>query len=87
MSRTRSSYVICVEAPGVVDLLPWKVYRLRPDSQGADLGLLRVEDESGEDYLYPQRWFMPLDLPEAIRRRLRARRSLASVRPATVRRR
>jgi len=36
------------------------------------VGCLRVIDESGEDYLYPEEQFMVLDLPEAARERLRA---------------
>ena len=38
----------------------------------AEVGCLRVIDESGEDYLYPVERFMVLDLPEAERERLRA---------------
>ena len=37
----------------------------------ADLALermVRVIDESGDDYLYPQRFFSPIELPQAIRR-------------------
>ncbi len=31
-------------------------------------GQLRVVDESGEDYLYPRRFFVPVELPQSIRR-------------------
>ena len=33
-------------------------------------GQLRVIDESGKDYLYPQGFFVEVDLPEGIRRRV-----------------
>ncbi len=29
---------------------------------------LRVIDESGEDYLYPRKFFIPVELPSSIRR-------------------
>jgi hypothetical protein len=38
-------------------LEPRKVYRVLPDEAAAEDGYLRVIDESGEDYLYPQDYF------------------------------
>ena len=35
-------------------------------------GLIRVLDESGEDYLYPSRLFVPLALPLPVKRAIRA---------------
>ncbi|HYP54330.1 MAG TPA: hypothetical protein VEQ42_12355 [Pyrinomonadaceae bacterium] len=43
----------------------WKVYRLLPDEKAAEHQLVRVIDESGEDYLYPESWFVPITLPQA----------------------
>jgi len=40
-----------------------KVYECVLDSQAESLGQLRVVDESGEDYLYPQEMFIPLEIP------------------------
>jgi hypothetical protein len=37
-------------------------------ARAAKLGQLRVIDESGEDYLYPQKSFIPAELPRAVRR-------------------
>ena len=34
-----------------------KNYRVLPDSEAVQHGMLRVVDESGEDYLYPQEYF------------------------------
>ena len=31
-------------------------------------GLLRIVDESGEDYLYPKKFFRPIALPPAVKR-------------------
>ncbi len=43
-----------------------KIYRVLPDEDAATDGDLRVEDESGEDYLYPADYFVMVELlPEA----------------------
>ena len=44
---------------------PRKVYQVIPDEAAAEDGLLRVVDESGEDYLYPRDLFVPVELPRA----------------------
>ncbi len=45
-----------------------KVYPVLPDPDAARHHMLRVIDESGEDYLYPNDFFMLVELPEAVRR-------------------
>ena len=47
-----------------------KIYRTLPDAQALRLGLLRIVDESGEDYLYPAERFGVLSLPPRIARAL-----------------
>ncbi|MDH4038908.1 MAG: hypothetical protein OEX18_14545 [Candidatus Krumholzibacteria bacterium] len=47
-----------------------KIYRVVADAKSEKLGLVRVIDESGEDYLYPQRLFAAIEVSPAIRRRL-----------------
>ena len=44
-----------------------EIYRILPDEDAAKDGDLRVVDESGEDYLYPAEWFVPIDLPQKVR--------------------
>ena len=34
-----------------------KIYKTHPDDNAAELGLVRIVDESGEDYLYPREYF------------------------------
>lgn len=48
-----------------------KVYRVLPDEEAAANGDLRVIDESGEDYLYPLDYFMPLPASKRIESTLR----------------
>jgi hypothetical protein len=49
-----------------------KVYRILSDAQASRHGLMRVIDESGEDYLYPEKYFVPIKLPQAAERALLA---------------
>jgi hypothetical protein len=42
-----------------------KVYQVLTDQQAMKHHQMRVIDESGEDYLYPQEYFVPLKLPQA----------------------
>lgn len=53
-------FVVCIDNGGYADLEPLKVYRVRHDHQAKSHGLLRVVEASGEDYLYPARFFSPI---------------------------
>jgi hypothetical protein len=68
MTRRRQprQYAICVKNRGYSASLELrKVYRLIPDSSAAARQFVRVVDESGEDYLYPEDFFVPIEVPEA----------------------
>jgi hypothetical protein len=65
-------FAICVANEGYEDLEVWKVYQVLPDWKAAEVGCLRVIDESGEDYLYPSNRFVVVELPEEVRVRLLA---------------
>lgn len=43
-----------------------KIYRVVPDEAAVRAGDVRVVDESGEDYLYPAEWFIPVELPRQV---------------------
>ncbi|MGO8797316.1 MAG: hypothetical protein ACLQLC_21060 [Candidatus Sulfotelmatobacter sp.] len=45
-----------------------KVYRLLRDEQASKHRQVRVIDESGEDYIYPEDYFVPIKLPQAAER-------------------
>ncbi len=67
--RAAVHYVICVrnqDYPASLELR--KIYTLVADSSAMKLGLIRVIDESGEDYLYPEDYFMPIKLPRTLQR-------------------
>ena len=42
-----------------------KIYEVLPDEKAAKHGLVRIIYESGEDYLYPQDFFVSIEIPEA----------------------
>ena len=66
MSGRDTGFVICIENEGFeVSLEKRKVYRQLPDKPTTDESLIRVIDESGEDYLYPSDLFVPIIVPRA----------------------
>jgi hypothetical protein len=51
--KTENRFAICVQNEGYpASLELWKVYRVLTDKKAAEHHLVRVIDESGEDYLY-----------------------------------
>jgi len=69
-SRAVRKFVLCIRNEDCEDLEPRKVYLVRPDESAAKDGYIRVVDESGEDYLYPQDYFLPIELPKAAEKAL-----------------
>jgi hypothetical protein len=64
-----AQYVVCVkndDYPASLELR--KIYQFMRDSAAARLGMLRVVDESGEDYLYPDDYFVTIRLTPAVER-------------------
>ncbi|HEX2164588.1 MAG TPA: hypothetical protein VHM02_11620 [Thermoanaerobaculia bacterium] len=58
-------YLICLDNSGYeASLVRRKVYRNLPDERAAERGLVRVIDESDEDYLYPASMFLVIEVPE-----------------------
>ena len=73
MATTRPQLVLCLRNKGYeVSLERRKIYQVLPDRDAAAHGLLRVIDESGEDYLYPASLFARLTLPSTLRKRVLA---------------
>lgn len=60
-------FIICVNNQGYeASLERWKVYVAIPDDLAKKQNLRRVIDESGEDYLFPSDYFVPLTLPKVV---------------------
>jgi len=70
---TTNSYVLCARNDGYpASLLVRRLYERVPDRNATARGLFRVVDESGEDYLYPEKFFVPIALPRPVTRAIRA---------------
>jgi hypothetical protein len=71
--RTTARFAVCVnndEYPASLER--HKVYRVLPDKDAEQDGDLRIVDESGEDYLYPAKYFVLVELPSEAARALSA---------------
>ena len=71
MARKKETvrFAICVSNDGYpASLEPRKIYRVLPDQVAAMRHFVRVVDESGEDYLYPEDFFVPVEVPQAAQR-------------------
>lgn len=71
-AKPQPQFALCVRAGEDDDLAPRRRYHVLPDARAAADGLLRVIDESGEDYLYPMDHFVLIDLPPKAERALAA---------------
>lgn len=71
MAASRKQCAVCVRNQGYEGSLERrKIYEVLPDPEAVKLKLLRVVDESGEDYLFPATCFAPIDLPQKLRKAL-----------------
>jgi hypothetical protein len=65
MAKRKRRFVLCIDnGTYKASLEPRKVYRVLEDPAAEAKALLRVVDESGEDYLFPTRLFVPIEVPE-----------------------
>jgi hypothetical protein len=66
MTMSDHSYVLCIENSGYPAALEVrKIYVRLPDPGAEQDGYFRVVDESGEDYLFPSRFFAAIEVPSA----------------------
>ena len=64
-------HVVCVGNRGYrASLIVRRIYRCLPDVTAEDRRMIRITDESGEDYLYPEQLFVPIGLPGAVEKAL-----------------
>lgn len=74
MSRqsTNLKFAMCVKNEECEDLEIRKVYQVLPDKRAERDGFVRVVDESGDDYLYPESYFVVVRLPQKAQRTVAA---------------
>jgi hypothetical protein len=67
MSDKRRRVAVCIGNEGFEESLELrKLYEVLDDPAGQKRNLIRVIDEEGEDYLYPEQWFLGIELPQSI---------------------
>ena len=72
-SPRQRRFLLCIRNTGCEDLELRKLYERLPDKAGTREGYVRVVDESGEDYLYPQGYFVAVELSRQAERALARR--------------
>ena len=59
----KTQFALCIENIDCEDLGKRKLYQILPDEAATQEGYMRVIDKSGEDYLYPEFYFILVELP------------------------
>ena len=73
MSKRRNTaprFAVCIETDDPDLLTPRMIYQVLPDESAARSEYFRVIDNEGEDYLYPAKYFVIVDLPREVERAL-----------------
>lgn len=64
-------FVVCInnsDYPASLEL--HKIYRVLVDKDATEKSDIRIIDESGEDYLYPSSYFVPIQVPQTVEKSL-----------------
>lgn len=70
-SKASPQFVVCIKNEGYqASLEPRKIYQVLPDKEAESHKMLRIIDESGEDYLFPANYFLPISLPQTLIKQL-----------------
>ncbi|MDQ3651627.1 MAG: hypothetical protein M3458_15415 [Acidobacteriota bacterium] len=65
IENAEPKFAVCINNEGYPASLELrKIYQVMPDEKAAKHNLVRVIDESGEDYFYPERFFVRIVLPQ-----------------------
>lgn len=78
MKAQTKPFALCIDSSEYqASLIPGKVYRIVPDPRAAKDDLVRIVDESGEDYLYHKSLFVFVDFPPAVKKKILALEGVA----------
>ena len=73
MKRPSTKFAVCIDNKGnEASLIPGKIYRVLADARATKDGLVRIVDESGEDYLYHKDHFVFVDFSPGVKKKLLA---------------
>ena len=68
--KENQTFALCIGNKDCEDLEMRKIYQVLPDDDAEREGYIRFIDESGEDYLYPQSYFILVRLPREAQKAL-----------------
>lgn len=68
--KSKEKFVVCIKNEDCEDLQRFKIYRVLADPSAKEEGFVRIIDESGEDYLYPENYFVSVALAPKIQEAL-----------------
>ncbi|MGA9980488.1 MAG: hypothetical protein WBQ08_17850 [Candidatus Sulfotelmatobacter sp.] len=72
MKRSELQFVVCIKNKDYAASLELrKLYQVVADHDAAKFHQIRVIDESGEDYLYPEQYFVAVQLPQSAEKAVR----------------
>jgi hypothetical protein len=72
MKRSELQFAVCVKNKNYGAALELrKLYQVVADASATKLHQIRVIDESGDDYLYPEEYFVPVHLPQSAEKAIR----------------
>jgi hypothetical protein len=72
MKRSEMQFVVCINNKGYAASLELrKLYQVVTDGTAAKVHQIRIIDESGEDYLYPEEYFIAVQLPQSAEKAVR----------------
>ena len=72
LKKSLPEFVVCInnlDYPASLEL--HKIYRVLVDKDATEEGDIRIIDESGEDYIYPSSYFVPIQVPQTVEESLR----------------
>jgi hypothetical protein len=70
-NKTSPQFVVCLRNDGYeASLEPRKIYQVVPDKEAERHNMIRVIDESEEDYLFPASYFASISLPQSLAKEL-----------------
>ena len=71
MKAPTKPFALCIDNTDYgASLIPGKVYRIVPDPRAGKDDLVRIVDESGEDYLYHKDRFVFVDFPKSVEKKI-----------------
>lgn len=70
-NKLMKGFAVCIKNEGYeASLETRKIYQTIADSQADQNELIRIVDESGDDYLFPKEYFVIIQLPRSVEKAL-----------------